>query len=43
MQLLRGCWIKDAIEGTDVGLLDEFEGQPRIRKLISNGYEVLTF
>lgn len=35
--------VKDAIEGTDVDLLDEFEGHPSVRKLISNGYEILTF
>jgi len=35
--------VKDEIEGTDVELLDEFEGHPSVRKLISNGYEILTF
>jgi hypothetical protein len=35
--------VKDAIERTDVELLDEFDGHPSIRKLISNGYQVLTF
>lgn len=35
--------VKDAIEGTDVGLLDEFDGHPSVRKLISNGYQILTF
>lgn len=35
--------VKDAIEKTDVELLDEFDGHPSVRKLISNGYQVLTF
>lgn len=35
--------VKDEIENTDVDLLDEFEGHPSIRKLISNGYQILTF
>lgn len=36
--------VKDAIEKTDgVDLLDEFDGHPSLRKLISNGYEILTF
>lgn len=35
--------VKEAIEGTDVDLLDEFDGHPSVRKLISNGYEILTF
>jgi hypothetical protein len=35
--------VKDAIEGTDVQLLDEFDGHPSIRKLISNGCQILTF
>jgi hypothetical protein len=35
--------VKDKIEQTDVELLDEFEGHPSVRKLISNGYEILTF
>jgi hypothetical protein len=35
--------VKDAIERTDVKLIDEFGGHPSVRKLISNGYEILTF
>lgn len=35
--------VKEEIEGTDVELLDEFDGHPSVRKLISNGYQVLTF
>ncbi len=35
--------VKDAIESTDVELLDEFDGHPSVRKLLSNGYQVLTF
>jgi hypothetical protein len=35
--------VKDAIEDTDVELLDEFDGHPSVRKLVSNGYQVLTF
>jgi hypothetical protein len=35
--------VKDEIEDTDVGLLDEFDGHPSVRKLLSNGYQVVTF
>lgn len=35
--------VKEAIEGTDVELLDEFDGHPSVRKLISNGYQIVTF
>ena len=35
--------VKDEIESTEVPLLDEFDGHPSMRKLISNGYQVLTF
>ncbi len=35
--------VKVAIEGTEVELLSEFEGHPSVRKLISNGYQILTF
>jgi hypothetical protein len=35
--------VKDEIEKTDVDLLDEFEGHPSVRKLVSNGYQILTF
>lgn len=35
--------VKDKIENTDVDLLDEYEGHPSVRKLISNGYQILTF
>jgi hypothetical protein len=35
--------VKDDIENSDVDLLDEFDGHPSVRKLISNGYQVLTF
>jgi hypothetical protein len=35
--------VKDEIEKTDIDLLDEFDGHPSVRKLISNGYQILTF
>ena len=35
--------VKEEIEHTDVELLDEFDGHPSVRKLISNGYQILTF
>jgi len=35
--------VKEKIENTDVPLLDEFEGHPSIRKLITQGYQVVTF
>ena len=35
--------VKEDIEGTDVDLLDEFDGHPSVRKLLSNGYQVITF
>lgn len=35
--------VKDAIEDSEVELLSEFEGHPSVRKLISNGYQILTF
>ena len=34
---------KEEIKDTDVELLDEFDGHPSVRKLISNGYQILTF
>jgi hypothetical protein len=35
--------VKEPIEESDVELLDEFDGHPSVRKLVSNGYQVLTF
>lgn len=35
--------VKEDIEGTEVDLLDEFDGHPSIRTLISNGYQIITF
>jgi hypothetical protein len=35
--------VKDEIENSPVDLLDEFDGHPSVRKLISNGYQILTF
>ncbi|MFN2587036.1 MAG: hypothetical protein ABR613_02800 [Actinomycetota bacterium] len=35
--------VKADIEATDIELLDEFDGHPSVRKLLSNGYQVLTF
>ena len=33
----------DAIKTNDVRLLNEYEGHPSFRKLVSEGYEVITF
>ena len=35
--------VKQQIEASAVDLIDEFDGHPSIRKLVSNGYQVLTF
>jgi len=35
--------VKEEIKHTGVELLDEFDGHPSVRKLISNGYQILTF
>lgn len=35
--------VKDQIEASEVELLDEFDGHPSIHKLISNGYQIITF
>jgi hypothetical protein len=35
--------VKDDIESGDVDLIDEFDGHPSVHKLVSNGYQVLTF
>ena len=35
--------VKEEIERTEVDLLDEFDGHPSVRKLVSNGYQILTF
>lgn len=36
--------VKDEIERVDgIDLLDEFDGHPSIRKLLSNGYRLITF
>ena len=35
--------VKDEIESENVDLIDEFDGHPSVRKLVSNGYEVMTF
>lgn len=35
--------VKEAIEKTDVPLLAEYEGHPSLRRLIADGYTVVTF
>lgn len=35
--------VKEQIEASDVELLDEFDGHPSIRRLMSNGYQIITF
>jgi len=35
--------VREDTETAGVRLLDEFNGHPSIRGLISNGYQVLTF
>jgi hypothetical protein len=34
---------KDAIHAEAIPLLDEFERHPSLRRLVNNGYEVITF
>lgn len=35
--------VKEAIQESGIQLLSEYEGHPSLRKLISDGYEVVTF
>lgn len=35
--------VREAVDASDVELLDEFDGHPSIRKLMSNGYQIITF
>jgi hypothetical protein len=35
--------VKDRVEEEGVPLIDEYEGHPSVRKLVSDGYEVVTF
>ncbi len=35
--------VKDQIERTDIPLLGEYEGHPSLRKLISQGYQIIAF
>lgn len=35
--------VKDDVERSGIGLLDEYEGHPSVRQLVDQGYEVLTF
>lgn len=39
----RAYGVKDEVESTGVGLLDEYKGHPSVRQLITDGYEVVTF
>ncbi len=35
--------VKEAIQASGIPLLGEFEGHPSLRKLVSQGYQVITF
>jgi hypothetical protein len=35
--------VKEAIEESEVALLDEHEGHPSLRRLVADGYEIITF
>ncbi len=35
--------VKDEIEKTDVTLLEEYAGHPSLQRLVSQGYQVITF
>jgi hypothetical protein len=35
--------VKEEVEASGVPLLEEHEGHPSIEKLVSQGYEVITF
>jgi hypothetical protein len=39
----RAYNVKDEVEAAGVGLLDEYRGHPSVRRLIADGYEVVTF
>jgi hypothetical protein len=44
VRLLCECLrVEEDIESGDVDLIDEFDGHPSVHKLVSNGYQVLTF
>ena len=35
--------VKDQVEAANVPLLEEFDGHPSLKKLVSQGYQVITF
>ncbi|MDQ3362287.1 MAG: DsrE family protein [Actinomycetota bacterium] len=35
--------VKDEIEKTDIPLLEEYSGHPSLQRLVSQGYQVITF
>jgi len=35
--------VKEAIQESGIPLLSEYEGHPSLRKLIADGYQVVTF
>jgi hypothetical protein len=39
----RAYGVKEGVEAAGVGLIDEFKGHPSVRRLIADGYEVVTF
>ena len=39
----RAFGVKDEVEQSNVELLGEFEGHPSLAKLVSQGYQVITF
>jgi hypothetical protein len=34
---------RDAVEKADVPLLSDYEGHPSLRRLVGDGYQVITF
>jgi hypothetical protein len=39
----RAYKVKDQVEAIGIELLDEYKGHPSVRRLIADGYEVVTF
>lgn len=35
--------VKDEIEKTEIALLEEYAGHPSLQRLVSQGYQVITF
>ena len=39
----RAFGVKDEVQESDVELLGQFEGHPSLAKLVTQGYQVITF